>query len=42
MKKVAGIDVHQKIVMAVVVDASRPEERRDDDSLPCRANCTVS
>jgi hypothetical protein len=33
--KVAGIDVHKKVLMAVVVDASTPEEKPDGMSSTC-------
>lgn len=42
--KIAGIDVHKKVLMVVVADASTPEEKavRRCDSSPCRANCIAS
>ena len=40
--KVAGIDVHKKVLMAVVVDASTPEEKPGGGDLSrCRASCTA-
>jgi len=40
--KMAGIDVHKKVLMVVVVDTSRRKRnQRGGDSSPCRANGTA-
>jgi hypothetical protein len=43
--KVAGIDVHKKVLMVVVVDAMRvggKRNQRGGGSSPWRASCTAS
>jgi hypothetical protein len=38
--KIAGIEVHKKVLMVVVMDASTPESKPNgDDSQPCRVTC---
>jgi hypothetical protein len=39
--KMAGIDVHKKVPLVVVIDASMPERSHGGGDLaPCRANCS--
>ena len=41
--KIAGIDVHKKVLTVVVVDASVPERNRRGGDLPrCPASCSDS
>jgi len=39
--KIAGIDVHKKVLMVVVIDATTPKRNPSGDDLPpCRVTCS--